>query len=73
MKPGPARPGSGDLMRKRGVPFLVCCPAGGLDLRKSCFLNVFNYHKVAKQPYLASFEPQEYARTLSFEKICRMH
>ena len=37
MKLGPARPGSGDLKRKQGVPFLICCPAGGLDPRKSCF------------------------------------
>ena len=37
-----------------------------------CFVFV-NALEVSKHHYLARFEHQEYGRTLSFEKICRVH
>ena len=55
------------------VPFCGCCPAGGLDLRKLCFSELFNLMNIAKLFYLLTFELWEYARSLSFEKCCRMH
>ena len=54
-------------------PLCLCCPAGGLDFEKSCFLYLYDFLHIAKLPNLLGFEPREYARTLSFEKICRMH
>ena len=61
------------ILKKHDFPFCGCCPAGGLDFEKSHFLYLFNILQVAKHMYLVGFEHQEYARTLSFEKICRMH
>ena len=58
---------------KRRFPFLLMCPAGGLDLRELCFGELFNFRNIAKRSYLLSFELWEYARSLSFEKCCRMH
>ena len=78
--------------KKSKLSFCWCCPAGGLDLRKSrflfllmlpcgrprswkitCFLYLFNSLHAAKLLYLLGFEPREYARSVSFEKCCRMH
>ena len=54
-------------------PLCLCCPAGGLDFEKSRFFYLYNFLNIAKLPNSLGFEPREYARTLSFEKICRMH
>ena len=61
------------ILENNDLPFCECCPAGGLDFKKSCFLYLFNFLEVAKLGYLLRFEPREYARQLSFEKCCRMH
>ena len=61
------------ILENNDIPFCGCCPAGGLDLEKSYFFNLFNFLQVAKLGYLLGFEPREYARQLSFEKCCRMH
>ena len=51
MKPGPARPGPVlEILENHSFPSCVCCPAGGLDFEKSCFLYLFNLLRVAKPP-----------------------
>ena len=71
MKPGPARPGPVlEILENHAFPFCVCCPAGGLDIEKLCFLYLFNLLHVANLPDLLGYEPRKYARTLSFEKWC---
>ena len=42
-------------------------------LENLIFLYLLSVLEVSKPCYLVGFEHQEYARTLSFEKICRMH
>ena len=42
-------------------------------LKISVFLYLIYVFQVTKHLYLVGFEPQEYSRTLSFEKCCRMH
>ena len=42
-------------------------------LKNLTFFDLLNVLEVSKHNYLVGFEHQEYARTLSFEKICRMH
>ena len=54
-------------------PFCLCCPAGGLDFEKVVFFYLYNLLYIAKLANLLGFEPWEYARTLSFEKWCKMH
>ena len=61
------------ILENNDIPFCGCCPAGGLDLEKSQFLNSFNVLGVAKLLHLLGFEPRDYARRLSFEKCYRMH
>ena len=61
------------ILENNNFPFCGRCPAGGLDLAKSYFLNSFNFLDNAKLVLLLKFEPREYARQLSFEKCCRMH
>ena len=56
---------------KLTISHFVC-----VALRAAFFLKnrVFCYLlHIAKQPNLLGFEPRDYARTLSFEKWCRMH
>ena len=42
-------------------------------LENLIFLYLLSVLEVSKPCYLVGFEHREYARTLSFEKICRMH
>ena len=42
-------------------------------LKNSDFIFLFNFLHVAKLIYLLGFEPREYARSVNFEKCCRMH
>ena len=42
-------------------------------LKKSCFVVFNKVSSHCKLPNLLGFDPREYARTLSFEKCCRMH
>ena len=61
------------ILENNEFPFCGCCPAGGLDLEKSYFFDLFNFLDVAKLLYLLGFAPREYARQLSFEKSYRTH
>ena len=67
------RPAGGLLLKNKNIPVLGCCPAGGLDLKKSHFLYLFNVLQVAKLFYFDGFEHREYAKLLSFEKCFKMH
>ena len=61
------------ILKNHDFPFCGCCPAGGLDLKKSHFLYLFNVLQVAKLLYFDGFEHREYAKLLSFEKCFKMH
>ena len=42
-------------------------------LKNSVFLFSFTFLCIAKLLHLVGFEPRQYARSVSFEKYCRMH
>ena len=58
----------------RVMIFVFMFPAGGNFCKKYCFCYFKRVRNTENRRYLDGFEPQECARTLSFEKICsRMH
>ena len=62
-------PARGKFCLKITVCHFVDFPAGGEFCEKKCFCYFKKLRSIEKRRYLDGFEPQEYARTLSFEKL----
>ena len=59
--------------KKTIVRFVDVALRAASTLKNSDFLYLLNVLEVSKHRYLAGFEHQEYARTLSFEKSYPTH